>query len=56
MSQTCNWKDGSFEIKGLRKGRYTVRATRWADQKNTVLAEATDVATGTLDLELRADR
>ena len=49
-------EDGSFEIKGLRKGRYTVRATRWADAKSTVLAVATDVATGTLDLELRAGR
>ena len=49
-------EDGSFEIKGLPKGRYTVRASRWAEQKHTVLAEATDVATGTMDLELRAGR
>jgi len=51
------WKDdGSFEIKGLRPGRYRVRASRWVDQKNEVLAETDDVATGTLDLELRATR
>ena len=37
--------DGSFEIKGLRPGRYRIRASRWADGKFTTLTEVEGVAT-----------
>ncbi len=55
VSQTWVWQeDGTFTVGGLRRGTYTLRAVRWAEGKQEVLATLEGVASGSVGIELRA--
>ena len=55
VSQVWVWQgEGAFHVRGLPKGRYTLRVTRWVEGKQKILATADGIATGTTDVELRA--
>ncbi|MHC4548283.1 MAG: carboxypeptidase regulatory-like domain-containing protein [Planctomycetota bacterium] len=50
------WSEtGAFAVRGLRKGTYALRASRFADGKEEVLAELDGIATGSVDVEIRSD-
>jgi hypothetical protein len=40
-------------VEGLPKGRYTLRASRWHENKFEVLGEAGPVAAGAIDVQLK---
>ena len=46
-------KTREFTVQGLPKGRFTLRASRWQDEKFEVLGETESVAAGSIDVELR---
>jgi hypothetical protein len=55
VSQAWVWQgEGAFHVRGLPKGTYTLRVTRWVEGKQKILATADGIATGTIDVELRA--
>ncbi|MHC4816758.1 MAG: carboxypeptidase regulatory-like domain-containing protein [Planctomycetota bacterium] len=55
VSQTWAWQeDGTFTVGGLRKGTYTLRASRWTEGKQELLATAEGIATGSIGIELQA--
>jgi protocatechuate 3,4-dioxygenase beta subunit len=48
-------ESGAFELRGLRPGTYTVRATRFVSGQQPVMREVAGVATGTKGTDLRFD-
>ncbi|MHC4162382.1 MAG: carboxypeptidase regulatory-like domain-containing protein, partial [Planctomycetota bacterium] len=55
VAQTWVWQaEGAFRIGGLPNGTYSLRASRWVDGKQEILATAEGIATGSDDIELRA--
>ena len=44
--------DGKFEIRGLKKGKYTLTASRWRDGKSTDVS-LQEIPTGTTDVVLK---
>ncbi|MHC4729766.1 MAG: carboxypeptidase-like regulatory domain-containing protein, partial [Planctomycetota bacterium] len=55
VAQTWVWQaEGAFRIGGLPTGTYSLRASRWVDGKQEILATAEGIATGSDDIELRA--
>ncbi|MHC4959340.1 MAG: carboxypeptidase regulatory-like domain-containing protein [Planctomycetota bacterium] len=45
--------NSEFMVEGLPKGRYTLRASRWHENKFEVLGEAGPVAAGAIDVQLK---
>lgn len=56
IGQTWIWDDsGTFALRGLPKGTYTIRVSKLEDGKMITLTVVEDIATGTEDLALRSE-